>query len=58
MKKVENQQKSRHIPEVINLTSENGKGKEAIGDVLGSPFLNLGVLDESEVTLGSHVLVH
>jgi len=44
------------IPEVINLTSKDGEGEEAIGDVLGSPFLDLGSLNESEVTLGSHVL--
>jgi len=44
------------VPEVINLTSEDREGKEAIGDVLGSPFLDLGPLGESEVTLGSHVL--
>jgi len=29
------------VPEVIDLTSEDGEGKEAIGDVLGSPFLDL-----------------
>jgi len=46
----------RVVPEVIDLTSEDGEGKEAIGDVLGSPFLDLGPLDESEVALGSHVL--
>jgi len=44
------------VPEVIDLTSEDGEGEEAIGDVLGSPFLDLGVSDESEVTLGAHVL--
>jgi len=44
------------IPEVINLTSEDREGEEAIGDVLGSPFLDLGPLEESGVTLGSHVL--
>ena len=44
------------VPEVIDLTSEDGEGKEAIGDVLGSPFLDLGPLDGSEATLGSHVL--
>ena len=38
------------------MTSEDGGGKEAIRDILGSPFLNLGPLDESEVALGSHVL--
>jgi len=43
------------VPEVIDLTSEDGEGEEA-GDVLGSPFLDLGVLGESEATLGSHVL--
>jgi len=43
------------VPEVIDLTSEDGEGEEAIGDVLGSPFLDLGPLDES-ATLGSHVL--
>jgi len=38
-------------------TGENhDKGEEAIGDVLGSPFLDLGPLNESEVTLGSHAL--
>jgi len=36
------------VPEVIDLTSEDGEGKEAIGDVLGSPFLDLGPLNESE----------
>jgi len=44
------------VPEVIDLTSEDGEGEEAIGDVLGSPFLDLGPLNESEATLGSHVL--
>jgi len=44
------------VPEVINLTSEDGEGEEAIGDVLGSPFLDLGPLNKSEATLGSHVL--
>ena len=44
------------VPEVINLTSEDGEGEEAIGDVPRSPFLDLGVSDKSEVTLGSHVL--
>jgi len=44
------------VPEVINLTSKDGEGEEAIGNVLGSPFLDLGLLDESEVVLGSHVL--
>jgi len=44
------------VPEVIDLTSEDGEGEEAIGDVLGSPFLDLGPSDESEVALGSHVL--
>jgi len=41
------------VPEVINLTSENREGEEAIRDVLGSPFLDLGPLNESEATLGS-----
>jgi len=44
------------VPEVIDLTSEDREGEEAIGDVLGSPFLDLGPLNELEVTLGSHVL--
>jgi len=44
------------VPEVIDLTPEDGKGEEAIGDVLGSPFLDLGPLDELGMTLGSHVL--
>jgi len=44
------------VPKVIDLTSEDGEGKEAIGDVLGSPFLDLGPSDESEVALGLHVL--
>jgi len=44
------------VPEVIDLTSEDGEGEEAIRDVLGSPFLDLGSLGESEATLGSHVL--
>jgi len=44
------------VPEVINLTSEDGEGEEAIGDVLGSPFLDLGLLNKLEATLGSHVL--
>ena len=44
------------VPEVIDLTSKDREGEEAIGDVLGSPFLNLGVSDELEVTLGMHVL--
>ena len=44
------------VPEVIDLTSEDGEDEEAIGDVLGSPFLDLGPLDGSEATLGSHVL--
>ena len=44
------------VPKVIDLTSEDGEGEEAIGDVLGSPFLDLGPLDESGATLGSHVL--
>ena len=35
------------VPEVIDLTSEDGEGKEAIGDVLRSPFLDLGPLDRS-----------
>ena len=43
------------VPKVIDLTSEDGEGEEAIGDVLGSPFLDLGLLDKS-ATLGSHVL--
>jgi len=38
------------------LTSEDGEGEEAIGDVLRSPFLDLGPSDESEATLGSHIL--
>jgi len=46
----------RVVPEVIDLTSEDGEGEEAIGDVLGSPFLDLGLLDGSGATLGSHVL--
>jgi len=46
----------RVVPEVIDLTFKDGEGKEAIGDVLGSPFLDLGLLNESEATLGSHVL--
>jgi len=44
------------IPEVIDLTSEYREGEEAIGDVPGSPFLDLGPLDKSGATLGSHVL--
>jgi len=44
------------VPEVIDLTSEDREGEEAIGDVLGSPFLDLGPLNKSEATLGSHVL--
>ena len=44
------------VPEVIDLMSKDGEGEEAIGDVLGSPFLDLGPSDESEVALGSHVL--
>jgi len=44
------------VPEVIDLTSEDGEGEEAIGDVLSSPFLDLGPSDKSEATLGSHVL--
>jgi len=44
------------VPEVIDLTSEDGEGEEAIGDVLRNPFLDLGLLNESEATLGSHVL--
>jgi len=32
------------------------EGEEAIRDVLRSPFLDLGLSDGSEVTLGSHVL--
>jgi len=44
------------VPEVIDLTSEDGEDEEAIGDVLGSPFLDLGPLNESGATLGSHVL--
>jgi len=35
------------IPEVIDLTSKDREGEEAIGDVLGSPFLDLGLLDKS-----------
>jgi len=46
----------RVVPEVIDLTSEDGEGEEAIGDVLRSPFLDLGPLNKSEMTLGSHVL--
>jgi len=42
------------VPKVINLTSEDREGEEAIGDVLS--FLDLGPLDGSEATLGSHVL--
>jgi len=44
------------VPEVIDLTSKDREGKEAIGDILGSPFLDLGPLDGLGVTLGSHVL--
>ena len=44
------------IPEVIDLTSKDGEGEEAIGDILGSPFLDLGLLNKSEATLGAHVL--
>jgi len=44
------------VPEVIDLTSEDGEDEEVIGDVLGSPFLDLGPLNESGATLGSHVL--
>ena len=44
------------VPKVIDLTSEDGEDEEAIGDVLGSPFLDLGPLNESGATLGSHVL--
>ena len=44
------------VPEVINLTSEDGEGEEAIGDVLRSPFLDLGPLSKLGATLGSHVL--
>jgi len=44
------------VPEVIDLTSEDREGEEAIGDVLGSPFLDLGLLNKSEATLWSHVL--
>jgi len=44
------------VPEVIDLTSKDGEGEEAIGDVLRSPFLDLGPLDKSGATLGSHVL--
>jgi len=44
------------VPGVIDLTSKDGEGEEAIGDVLGSPFLDLGLLNELEATLGSHVL--
>ena len=38
------------VPEVIDLTSEDGEDEEAIGDVLGSPFLDLGPLSKSEAT--------
>jgi len=55
MRKVQDKM-DRVVPEVINLTSEDGEGEEAIGDVLGSPFLDLGPSDESEVALGLHVL--
>jgi len=44
------------VPEVIDLTSKDGEGEEAIGDVLKSPFLDLGLLNELEATLGLHVL--
>jgi len=44
------------VPEVIDLTSEDGEGKEAIRDVLRSPFLDLGPSDGSGMALGSHVL--
>jgi len=44
------------VLEVIDLTSEDGEGKEASGDVLGSPFLHPVMWNESEVTLGLHVL--
>ena len=44
------------VPEVIDLTSKGGEGEEAIGDVLGSPFLDLGPPNELKATLGSHVL--
>ena len=44
------------IPEVIDLTSEDREGKEAIGDVLRSPFLDLGLMGKPGETLGSHVL--
>ena len=40
------------VLEVIDLTSEDGEGKEASGDVLGSPFLHPVMWNESEVTLG------
>ena len=38
------------------MTSKDGEGEEASGDVLGSPFLGPVMWDESEVALGSHVL--
>jgi len=41
MRKTQNKM-DRVVPEVINLTSEDGEGKEAIGDVFRSPFLDLG----------------
>jgi len=44
------------VPEVIDLTSEDREGEEAIGDVLRSPFLDLGPMGGSGETLGSHVL--
>jgi len=44
------------VPEVMNLTSKDREGKQAIGDVLRSPFLDLGLLNKSEVTLGARVL--
>ena len=40
------------VPEVIDLTSEDREGEEAIGDVLGSPFLDLGPL-----TLGTRTQI-
>jgi len=55
MRKTQNKM-DRVVPEVINLTSEDGGGEEVVGDVLRSPFLDLGVLGELEATLGLHVL--
>jgi len=55
MRKVQDKM-DRVVPEVIDLTSEDREGEEAIGDVLGSPFLDLGPLSKSGATLGSHVL--